>query len=357
MRCALSEPLTYCSTASIKDYALMIYKRVGGSFDDYSAFVQDDVRRVEMLRIIDETLTHLTREVPPEALEGLIQYTFRLAQWAAHGLNVFDVTTSLAAGLLLTTPTDDVGFPNLPFPAFHVRIPDGMIPIQVVDKVMVERWINRIIVNQFAAYGTGNHLRTVTQFLIGSNLGEFQDMSCVIENDDFDSPASFCREIIQSFDESGPEAEPSTDFFGAVPIIERGDAIAQQLCFLLLANLCMWLESIGGLKGRKPDNSPRRPREDNEAHIAQWIVGREVKLESELIRSAKDHILGLDPRKRPSSWALSKRHTVRGHPRWQACGPKFSLRERIWIPPYWKGPKGGDVAAHIYKLRTSKDRK
>jgi hypothetical protein len=40
-----------------------------------------------------------------------------------------------------------------------------------------------------------------------------------------------------------------------------------------------------------------------------------------------------------------------------ACGPQMSERKRIWIAPHWHGPKGGDVAAHIYKLQSADDRK
>lgn len=39
---------------------------------------------------------------------------------------------------------------------------------------------------------------------------------------------------------------------------------------------------------------------------------------------------------------------VRGHWREQACGPNMSLRKRIWIKPFWKGPEESRVLLRKY---------
>lgn len=346
MKSEIKEPVPNEAVVNWPAYASMICRIVGGDFDNYAAFILDDRRRVEMLRIIHDTLEPLNVNTSEEDLVLLTTLAFRLAQWASHGLNTFDVTTSLAASLLLTTPSNDLGFPNLPFPAFLIRVPKGLIPLIVTHQGSTTTlWVDKITVNQVLS-GPAPH-RVVTQVVCGSALGEVPDLCLNMFHDEFVSPAHMCKEIVDSFE-------------GSSNIIDNNDVISQQLSFMLVCNLCAWLESIGGLNGRKPDNSrthTKNNNDDKDGRITQWIVGREVKLAPELLRSAKDHILGLDPHRRSASWSLSRQHTVRGHYRWQACGPRMTDRKRIWIKPHWHGPKGGDVAAHIYKMQQQDEKR
>jgi len=46
---------------------------------------------------------------------------------------------------------------------------------------------------------------------------------------------------------------------------------------------------------------------------------------------------------------------VRGHRRWQACGPKHSERKLIWINPFWKGPEEGRALLRGYELKTGEE--
>jgi len=49
---------------------------------------------------------------------------------------------------------------------------------------------------------------------------------------------------------------------------------------------------------------------------------------------------------------LSYQFRVRGHWRNQACGPQRSLRRRLWIEPYWKGPDTAEVLMRDYSVRS-----
>lgn len=50
------------------------------------------------------------------------------------------------------------------------------------------------------------------------------------------------------------------------------------------------------------------------------------------------------------SWVLDERLLVRGHWKKQAHGEKSSLRKRIWIKPYYKGPEFASVENKPYKV-------
>jgi hypothetical protein len=47
---------------------------------------------------------------------------------------------------------------------------------------------------------------------------------------------------------------------------------------------------------------------------------------------------------------IGVRVLVRGHHRNQPCGPKSSLRKRIWIDPFWRGDEEAPVIVHPHEL-------
>jgi hypothetical protein len=47
---------------------------------------------------------------------------------------------------------------------------------------------------------------------------------------------------------------------------------------------------------------------------------------------------------------IGVRVLVRGHHRNQPCGPKSSLRKRIWIDPFWRGDEEAPVIVHAHEL-------
>jgi hypothetical protein len=59
-----------------------------------------------------------------------------------------------------------------------------------------------------------------------------------------------------------------------------------------------------------------------------------------------------EPREGESLVEWQHRWIVRGHWRWQACGPNRSERRRIWVNPYVKGPEGAPLkqSEKVYSL-------
>ncbi len=50
-------------------------------------------------------------------------------------------------------------------------------------------------------------------------------------------------------------------------------------------------------------------------------------------------------------WKLACQFLVRGHPKNQAYGPNMQLRKRIWVQPFWKGPKESRVLLRNYVMK------
>jgi hypothetical protein len=54
---------------------------------------------------------------------------------------------------------------------------------------------------------------------------------------------------------------------------------------------------------------------------------------------------------RATGRSVTVRTVVRGHYRWQACGPKHSQRKLIWIAPHLRGKDVGDaLRGHDYEV-------
>jgi len=345
------------STTALKNYSLVancVMKRVGGDFQCFSDLWKDDATRLKkLLEVIDRAVPE-HNEISDDNLYSHCLYYFCSAQWAAEGLNLFDVTASLMAGLLLTEASDDTTFLKLPFCNFHVRVPSDFIPILVHDGENTEkRWVTRIMVSVFDHVNRDDGEKTTYFRCVGSDQsGQIPDVTFNIELKDFVSVAHTVKTLEEDF------IEPKTIYAdtGHLGLTEMEDSRTQQLVLLVVANLCSWLESVGGLKDKKPDNSPKNMSQMMDpTRIRQWIVGREVKLSSEIIQASKDRSSGFDPIKRTAGWHLSHRHTVRGHWRWQAIGHEWKDHKKIWIAPHWNGPKAGDVAAHVYKLTSGEN--
>jgi hypothetical protein len=305
-----------------------------------SRILSDDIARTEA--VIGHKLT------TPTGILALIRFAHM--QWYKSGLNVFDITDSLLAGLLLTTPSDEPGFPRFPFPSFVIRIPPGFVPMTMrgpyveSEKTM---WLTQILVNHFDSVLPGSGETMGISVSVGGDSDLPSDTTEQIPLDAYKNTADFLKEDEARWDHLAASSD--------APIYHSNTNLTLRAAIRIVANLCSWLESIGGMASQKPSNVLlNKMGNKKKLHITQWIVGREVKLEPDLLKSAKEHILGLDSRRSPAGWHLTARFPVRGHMRRQPCGKNWSERKMIWIKPFFHGPQGGDVMAHIYKAGDGK---
>ena len=171
----------------------------------------------------------------------LITHFLGRMQWYKHGLQVFDVTDSLLAGLLLTTPTNEPGFPRFPFPSFVIRIPKGFIPIVGSAAVGgLPAWIAYILVNRFQ--GTSDNPEIV---VMAANEGVSHRMNMPewLHLKRFRSAAHYLREDEARWKQAASEGVG----------VWHDDWTTQRICMRLIFNLSSWIESMGGMAGWHPE--------------------------------------------------------------------------------------------------------
>jgi hypothetical protein len=292
------------------------------------------------------------RDQSEEVIYKLIDSSVCHAQWAKCGLNTFDPTDSLSAGLMMTTPSTEPGFPHLPYSSFFVRVPPRYLPLwNSEDHEEPDRWIEGLLVNLTHLAGQYGPCLRIEAVSTSSEKSENVLILKIMESN-VESPARFIELVDTLTDERLTEDGAR----GIDPSIPEKDIASKMLAFKFISNLCSWLESIGGLGNRIPSNKQGKTSKKEldltaEPRIVQWILGQEVKLSAELLASARESIATIRKKKPVGGWKLKSLHTVRGHIRHQAYGPKHSERKVIWIKPFTQGPRGGDVIAHIYKAQ------
>lgn len=97
-------------------------------------------------------------------------------------------------------------------------------------------------------------------------------------------------------------------------------------------------------------NDPTRIIVDTEhRESSKFKIGNGKKIRQEIIKlKPPKHYIPLGVGKQGNE--INCRFPVRGHWRDQAYGEKLSLRKRLWIFPYWKGPELSQIINKTYKV-------
>lgn len=261
-------------------------------------------------------------------------HTFHMTgRWAQYGYNVFSLSEDLAATFLLTEPlpVPEEGL-ALPFPVFVIRVPAGVVPFFIDGKQV---WAESIWVHQF----TGRHrVHGETEFL---RVSAFHKQAQVWRDRFPPNFADAEDEVIFNRTEYGdPEYIPE-------------DQLSVKAAVQVVRNFVAWLDSTGGVKGksqpvRRGKSKESKRKADSGVYPRVWLLGKEVKLRTELKRCAAEVALGASKRHAPKGWRVRNRAIVRGHWKQQSYGPKHSLRKLKRIEPYWRGPEGEAAWSHIY---------
>lgn len=293
-------------------------------------------------------------------LEEILQI-HSLLHWRDAGMPVFDLTHSLTSALLLTDPSDvDASEVKLPFDTFVIRLPQPFWELHgnqdtkyPVSYILIHTWWapNRKV-RDYRPTQKGEALikRLVTRAVTRS-----ADVTKLVQAWELLPPipesgnlASWAELEIGDVSPNLPPAAPGV----ATKIEPSGEDKHIMIAIRrLLINLCLYITDKG--MGEKQDTSSR-PRSkkhlptSSQTNPNVWIIGKEVKLDREIVESAKAWTLAQSGDR--DAWRLRSRFTVRGHWRMQAHGKGFSEHKRIWIAPYWKGQ--GPSMSHLY---TTKD--
>ena len=336
-----------------------------------------------------QVIMHATMDADPGALvpESAPNYqdTTHLAHWsywwAHYGMPTFRLSRSLASALLLTDCTSLRGRDlQIPFPAILVAIPDNppllemsevadgketnRVPVRFIhwhrlktvrneaDRLYVQqlfeefRYLERRGMQRAAHEARAKWIATMQlkQTSWMSIVELVADGNPIMTNTRSpwpadDAPLEVWLEAPDKLQDT-PGSEPMTDL----------DKQAMRAAFRLLANLTLYLQEQHGKQGGKRAPYVPRPTQIGKAGFPKiWEMGRELKMPAALQKAARDFSHRREGGRAARGWRVQKRFTVRGHWRAQAHGPRWSLRKRIWIAPFWKGPRTIDEAlARLY---------
>lgn len=241
-----------------------------------------------------------------------------LLAWARDGYNVFDLSSDFVAAMLLTDPSEiDLPSLKLPFRGMLFMIPD-----------------------QFAKGAEGTSYTKIH----------------VVETDDsriFDADAApkdgekrpaiaiYATDGVRLLSTIAPRADLSWAALEELPdevaldTDKEARATIQRVVFGALAYATAVDRAI-------TERFPAPKKRRDQPSIAHWTIGRTIKIDPELVRTARGGA-------REIAFRIKSRFVVRGHYRNQAHGPNRSLRTMKWIAPFFKGPEEGAQLVHTYK--------
>ncbi len=248
--------------------------------------------------------------------------------WAEIGCPAFVLSHGLTASLLLTDPMPRPPEEfKLPFEAVQVILPTEM-PLDFtiqgettkasgLGAVWFPGWENgdqlkrykasrdpRKAAEELAVADVGNLLYSDIQSTDGHVFHFTDPMKLVADDDWLAGRSSECN--------------------------EPGDKEAMALKNRLLLNLFDYIECDHG-QAEMALAMRQNFKRERTIHL-----GRDIHLPSpgKFLRSLSNERL----------WSIEHRYMVRGHWRMQPHGPDRSLRKRIWILPFWKGPADAQAA-------------
>jgi len=266
---------------------------------------------------------------PPAQLVVFFMY----CQWAKAGLPVFRPSESLAAGLALTdidnVPTDEWKWP---FDCFLIHVPYEFW----VMKSPADGSPDPVCMMIVSKMETMFHEPAAMMLMIGRN-GSLSFSQVMLP-----AEGSMFEDWFKIVTEQNKLPVGGMDTFD----LEPTEQTSMTNGWRLMTNLCFYVNERG--RGQRQNTyttkraKRRIPSKSSMPIPSVWILGQEIKLDRELITAAKNQALG------SPAWTVSKRFVVRGHYREQPYGPGRSLRKRLWIESFWKGPREGATLTHLY---------
>jgi hypothetical protein len=289
---------------------------------------------------------------------------FLRLRWIECGLPTFELTHSLAASLMLTDPSRaSPEFVRSPFHTFLVRLPSPFWDFVEADRHfdMTHLWVAH-----FCDAG-GPHLMLMPTVRRG--MPGISTLHAPI-----DSSVDLGRWLHERIDPPVGRPGDSEEFVQGnrekIALNEHLSRAARRL----YANLCLYIADLQAANRLSLDIRPRNDRgrkcrrsgPNESPRTTNWVLGREIKLDSNLLEAARSWT-GMKTGKR-GLWSVHCRFTVVGHWRDQVCGKRKKLPDGTWTPwpsrrptriePYWKGPSAGDLLHHLrtFAPQTSPDK-
>ena len=264
------------------------------------------------------------------------------AFWMKYGMPVFQLTEDLLAALTLTDAAgvhrDDV---NPPFDSMLVTVPRGFWYLQhegaqpeILHGDVPEEGATPLRSIQMHRYRWEKNPEA--DALVMMSIGE---SGLVL----WDNTALPEGDLTPWFDLGFSEGDGYN--LRRKEVTDAEQAIQRQIRRLWV-NLSLYIAEKGRGKRVGRLSPKKRKAGRRKAPVMQpstWIVGQDIKIGKEAVEAAK----GCHTR---AGYKVAVRTVVRGHQKMQPYGPQNSLRKRIWVKPYVKGPKDGPKVAHNYQV-------
>jgi len=256
-----------------------------------------------------------------------------LRKWARSAFPTVVTSHTYAAALLATKVSPAVlATVRLPWDAFVLEVPDGLLPLTRVplknplepgEYFVGNSEIRRILVTCLDPLPgkTGPRVGLVAH-ADGGNLWRFGEMNSLVKEEG-----------------AGADLAPVTGMDSADERL--GAAVG-----LFVVNACLAMsspENLTRLSGSSPKgNKKGNKRGSPEPVHLHYKLGAPVTID--LRREVREYLLG---RRRSSPTVQT---LVSGHWKLQHHGPQRSLAKTLWIQPYWRGPEDAPILVRPHHL-------
>lgn len=244
------------------------------------------------------------------------------ASWYGYGMPALEVSQKLAASLMVTKPNRELlGETPPPFPTFLVYVPNKLLSVNTSSGTQAD--VRSILVGHRTAANTEDDSRWC---------------SCTLT----DMPVTLWR-VQRTF----PDLVLSdTDDANAENLFDHKldelDDRSQLLLHRLIGNLVLYaseksrLHPIGG--GHSKSGSNRRTSPEPLKRV--FRVTSDVRHDFRSV--VRDYVAGTGTK-------LSVQGFVEGHFKSQVHGAGRTLRKRIFVEPYWRGPEDAPIALRKHR--------
>lgn len=258
---------------------------------------------------------------------ALVATQYRLAiEWFRAGLPKVVIGHKHAAALMCTRMPQDVA-PELlmPWSAFMVDVPDGLIPVHDTPGMHV-RHVGLMKVHLPASY-------------VGGNPDARGSIKCVCIGSDPTGSLGYRTSIATIF-------EAVDDLRELAARADKYDCIdgGQPMCLALRLLLGVVAELNQPREAATIESSGSRPRTNRrgEPIVTTFTLARDISVDCRA--AVREYISG----SRGSSPTVQS--LVRGHWKKQPCGAARSDRKLIFVEPYWRGPETAPIALRAHVL-------
>ena len=282
-----------------------------------------------------------------------------LLRWRKFGYPTFVLTHSLAAALMLTDCSAVSGSDfRFPFPSFLICMPYPHSPLSI-DGEHGESDVRWIMVHSmdYPHHDDAHKMeeRLAAKGWLRTNREEVRWIhSTMIRFIEPYGIGVFERKPMPDDGDTLEEWLMTGKVLGAVHHLETTslDEAATISGLRLVANLCLYLDAQQQDGHDLPEQQISNPKKKKKKRVVEpkaptpWVLGKGLKLDRNLRGAAAQSAKPKSQQR--AEWSLQSQHVVRGHWKTQPHGPGRSMRKRIHVDPYWRGPDLSDAVLRSF---------